>query len=114
MSSDKHVSKLQQLELQHADAGQLTDIKRSDGLTTRLEEVDSGYFLGPRVIGSIIAIALAVLCVLKLLSDIHFLHLSTGETDAIHQHIQTFYLPACSLGAQWLASYVSRTVQFYS
>ena len=70
MALDKPVSRLQQLELQHADEGQLTDIKRSDGLTTRLEEVESGYFMGPRILGSIVAIALAVLCVLCLQHDV--------------------------------------------
>ena len=65
MSSDNPVSRLRQLELQHADEGQLTDVKRSDGLTTRLEAVESGYFMGPRIVGSIVAIALAVLCVLQ-------------------------------------------------
>lgn len=61
MASHQPTSKLQQLELQHADEGQLTDIKRSDGLTTKMEEVESGYFRGPRILGSIVAMALAVL-----------------------------------------------------
>lgn len=101
MSSDKYVSKLQQLELQHADEGQLTDIKRSDGLTTRLEEVESGYFLGPRVIGSIIAIALAVLCVLQSQNDVHALRLAIGSIDALHQRTQTLYLPTSSFATWW-------------
>lgn len=64
MSSSQPISRLQQLELQHADEGYLTDLKRSDGLTTRTEDVEKGYFMGPRILGSIVAIALAVLCVL--------------------------------------------------
>lgn len=61
MSTNAPASKLEKLELQYADEGQLTDIKYSNALSTRAEEVEHGYFLSPQVIGSICAIALATL-----------------------------------------------------
>ena len=56
-------SKLKQLELDHADEGLLVDIRRSDGLTTKMDEVGKGYFISPQLIGSITSIALALLYV---------------------------------------------------
>jgi len=64
MDSHVPISKLQQLELAHADEGQLVDIKRSDALTTELEKVERGYFLSPQIVGSISSITVAVLYVL--------------------------------------------------
>jgi hypothetical protein len=56
-------SRLQQLELEHADEGQKIDIKRSDALATDLSNVERGYFFSPQIIGSIAAVSLAVLYV---------------------------------------------------
>ena len=61
---------LGELEIAHADEGQLVDIKRSDALTTELERVDRGYFISPQLVGSVSAIALATLYVMSR-SDSH-------------------------------------------
>lgn len=52
-------SKLQQLELAHANEGTLADIRRSDALATESVALQKGYFLSPKLIGSIAAISLS-------------------------------------------------------
>jgi hypothetical protein len=59
MEHNTPISKLQQLELEHATEGQLADIRRSDALTTDQTELESGYFYSIKVIGSVASISLS-------------------------------------------------------
>ncbi len=52
-------SKLQELELAHATEGQLADYQRSDALATENTRLESGYYLSPKIIGSVAAISLS-------------------------------------------------------
>ena len=93
MSSYPPTSKLYQLELQNADDGQLTDIRRSDALTTKLEEVKHGYFLSPQIIGSITAIALATLYVANYIESCNILLVAVGCSGASRSHKSNRILP---------------------
>jgi hypothetical protein len=53
-------SKLQELELAHADEGQLADYRRSNVLATESTDVDQGYFFSGGLVGSLLGISLAL------------------------------------------------------
>lgn len=60
MVHDVHAqSKLQELELAHADEGQLADIRRSDALTTESNELEKGYFLSVGLVGSVAGVSIS-------------------------------------------------------
>lgn len=60
MAHDNHTqSKLQRLELAHADEGQLADIRRSDALTAESKDLENGYFLSVGLVGSVAGVSLS-------------------------------------------------------
>lgn len=60
MVHDVHVqSKLQELELAHADEGQLADFRRSNALTSESNELEKGYFLSVGLVGSVAGISIS-------------------------------------------------------
>jgi hypothetical protein len=60
MVHDIHAhSKLQELELAHADEGQLADIRRSDALTAESNDLEKGYFLSVGLLGSVAGVSIS-------------------------------------------------------
>jgi hypothetical protein len=60
MVYDVHAqSKLQELELAHADEGQLADIRRSDALTAESNDLEKGYFLSVGLLGSVAGVSIS-------------------------------------------------------
>ncbi|KAL2421666.1 Trichothecene efflux pump TRI12 [Exophiala dermatitidis] len=57
--ADPQISRLQQLEREHADAGELDDFKYSEALSTDASKVRSGYFISPSLIGALASISLS-------------------------------------------------------
>ncbi|OQV06491.1 hypothetical protein CLAIMM_11048 [Cladophialophora immunda] len=57
--AEPQISRLQQLEREHADAGELDDFKYSEALSTDASKVRSGYFMSPSLIGALVSISLS-------------------------------------------------------
>lgn len=55
-----HDSKLQQLELAHADPGTLEDIEHSNALSTTATQTEPGYFLSLRIVGTVLGLGIAL------------------------------------------------------
>jgi hypothetical protein len=60
MERDAELSKLERLELAHADEGQLVDYQLSNALAREKEDLQSGYFWRLPIVGSIMSVSIAV------------------------------------------------------
>lgn len=92
MVHDIHAhSKLQELELAHADEGQLADVRRSNALTAESKDLEKGYFLSVGLVGSVAGISLSTVAA-YFVSKMH-------ETETADNNcLQAFSPPAAVIG----------------
>lgn len=83
-------SKLQELELAHADEGQLADIRRSDALTAESHDLEKGYFLSVGLVGSVAGISLSTVAAYFVSKK----HTPTNRHQQMTDFVQAFSPPA--------------------
>ena len=54
-------TKLQQLELSHANEDTLSDIRHAGALATEQQKLEAGYFLSTRLVFSVLGVSLSTL-----------------------------------------------------